>query len=187
MKKLLILSLALLAMACGGETKKADLGEVEVQVPSWFMTPPTSEDAIYGTARQESRDMQIAVNKAQQEATVDLSKKLEIKVKAMTKKYTEEVGELAQDANIRNYFEDVSKVVVNESISGIQVKEKKIMTKQKDGKDIYIAYMLMEMRFDTANKILMSKIKAKEELYTKLQASKSFKELEAEVDKMDAK
>jgi len=187
MKKLLILSLAFFAFACGGSEKKADLGEVEVNVPSWFMTPPTSEDAIYGIARQESRDMQIALNKAKQEATVDLTKKLEVKVKGMTKKFAQEVGELAEDATIRNFFEDVSKVVVNQTVNGVEVKEQKIMQSNKNGVNVYVVYILMEMRFDAANKILVNKIKAKEEIYTKLQASKSFKELEAEVDKMDGK
>ena len=186
MKKLLMLSLAFFAFACGGP-KKADLGEVEVNVPSWFMTPPASDDAVYGTARQESKDMQIAVNKAKQEATVDLTKKLEVKVKGMTKKFAEEVGALAEDATIRNFFEDVSKVVVNQTVNGIEVKEQKIMQSNKNGVNVYVVYILMEMRFDAANKILMSKIKAQEEIYTKLQASKSFKELEAEIEKMDAK
>ncbi len=184
MKKLLILSLAFFAMACGGK-QTVDLGESKVDVPAWFMNPPTSDDAIYGTARQESRDMQIAIDKAKNIATTDIAKKMEVRVQAMVKQYAEEVGELAEDASLRQYFEQVSKLVVDETLAGVELDKNELLTKEKEGKSIYISYVLMRMNFDTANKILLGKIKNQEELYTKFQSSKAFKELEAEVEKLN--
>jgi len=66
---------------------------------------------------------------------------------------------------------------------GVQVKETKIMQNEKTG--IYSIYTLVEMPLGAANKALVQKLKEQQALATKLEASKAFKELEAEVAKVE--
>lgn len=183
MKKIAIITtvfaIALMAIGCG---RKVDLREVEVDVPKWFANPPSSDDVIYGIATARSRDMQVAMQKARQEATVDIAGKLEQRVMAMTKNFAQEVGE-AGDANLYQMFEAVSKTVVNQTLNGVQVKEQSI---KQNPEKLYVIYMLMEMPLGAANKALMHNLKAREELYTRLQASKSFRELREEIDRLEA-
>ncbi len=184
MKKLVMFSMMLaLLVVFSSCSKKADLGEVEVNVPSWFANPPSDENHIYGIGMGKSKNMQIAINKAKQEATVDIAKKLEQKVMAMTKKFAQEVGD-AEDPQLYQMFEEVSKSVVSQTLNGVQVKEQKIMQNKKTG--TFVVYMLMEMPLGKLNKALYYKIQQMEALKTKLEASKSFKELEQEVQKLES-
>ena len=169
---------ALLLAACGGS--KTSLGEVEVNVPEWYANPPqTSDNAVYGTAHETAKNMQTAVEKAKHTATVDLASKYETKVQAMTKSFKEELT-----GDERELFETVSKTVINTSVMGVQVKEQKIM-QAPDG--TFGVYVLLEMPLGDANKAFLAKLKEQEALRTKIEASKAFKELEAEIEKDNAK
>ncbi|MBO7501481.1 MAG: LPP20 family lipoprotein [Fibrobacterales bacterium] len=169
---------AVLMAACGGS--KTSLGEVEVNVPEWYANPPqTSDNAVYGTAHETAKNMQMAVEKAKHTATVDLASKYETKVQAMTKSFKEELT-----GDERELFETVSKTVINTSVMGVQVKEQKIM-QAPDG--TFGVYVLLEMPLGDANKAFLAKLKEQEALRTKIEASKAFKELEAEIEKDNAK
>ncbi|MBP5187490.1 MAG: hypothetical protein J6Z50_00005, partial [Fibrobacterales bacterium] len=84
----------------------------------------------------------------------------------------------------RELFETVSKTVINTSVMGVQVKEQKIM-QAPDG--TFGVYVLLEMPLGDANKAFLAKLKEQEALRTKIEASKAFKELEAEIEKDNAK
>jgi hypothetical protein len=166
-------------VACGG-AKKQDLGEIDVNVPAWFANTPTSADALFGTANQKSPDMQRAIDKAKAQATTDLASKLEVRVKSLTKKFQQEIGE-ATNASTSELFEQATKLVVDQSLNGIGVKEQAIKFNQVD--KIYSVYILMEMPIGKANAALMGKLKEQQALVTQLKASKSFNDLDAEIEK----
>jgi hypothetical protein len=56
---------------------------------------------------------------------------------------------------------------------------------QIDG-GVYRAWVLMQLPVGEANRKLVEQIKAREQLYTRLRATEAFKELNAEVEQLDA-
>jgi hypothetical protein len=175
---LIALSLtALLAVGCGGSKKS--LGEVDVDVPSWFAAPPTSDTHLYGVANEKAQNMQTAIDKAKHTATLDIAQKLETHVKGLTKRFVQDIGEGITESESA-LFESVSKNVVNTKVMGVQVKEQKI---KQNAQGLFSVYILMEMPLGEANKALMAQLKAQEALRIKLEASKAFKELDEEIAK----
>jgi hypothetical protein len=179
LRHLIVLGSAALLLA-GCSPSKASLGEIEVDVPTWFANPPKSPDYLFGLANEQSQTMQTAIEKAKHSATVDLAGKMEAHVQGMTKRFQEDIG-TGLDATEQGLFESVSKIIVNETVYGVQIKEQKIM--QNEETKLYSVYALVEMPIGTANKALVSKLKEQQALALKLDASKSFKELEAEIAK----
>lgn len=168
---------ALLATSCSGSKKS--LGEVDVDVPSWFAAPPKSDNHLYGIANEKAQNMQTAIEKAKHTATVDIAGKFDVHVKGLTKRFTQDIGEGLTETET-SLFESVSKNVINTHLMGVQVKEQKIKQNQQG---LFSVYMLMEMPLGDANKALMAQLKSQEALRIKLEASRAFKELDEEIEK----
>ena len=174
---LLPLVAAVFIMACGGSSQ-ANLPKAETgDIPDWYLNPPSDPAFVYAVSTATSRDIQLAVNKADQDCRAEIARQVESKVSALTKKFDEEVG-LSQDSQLLSSYTQASKTVASTSLSGAKQKQKKVI---KDG-DVYRAYVMMEYN---AAESLVSQIKKQEQLYTKFRASETFKELEDEVNKLD--
>jgi len=178
------LSLALLG--CGGaKTPMAVQQETVLKtmetIPSWFPSPPSDAEHLYGTGTGESGDMQFAVNKAEQAARVQITSNIEAKVSSLFKSFSEETG-VGQDAEFLSMSTGVSKTVASEVISGTRIKDQKIVP--EGGR--YRAYVLMEMAIGEAAARLQAQIKAKDRIYTQFRASQGYQELEQEVEKFEA-
>lgn len=183
--KNLILSTVLLVIilgsffGCGSSTtnlSKTDSGEI----PIWFLNPPNDPkgDTLFSAKTATSRDMQIAIDKATTDARTEISRQIEVNVQGLQKKFDEEVG-LGEDSQLLSQFTQASKIVVSQSLIGSKVKDNIII---KDG-NTWRSYILVEYPLGVAKKLLLDKIKANEQLYTRFRASETFKELENEVEK----
>lgn len=148
------------------------------EIPEWYLTPPDEEDAIYGAAMGESKDLQIAVNKAEQECRMKVANSIEAKVSSLIKKFDKETG-TGENASLMSLYSQTSKTVASQKINGLKTQEKKPI--EKDG--VWRVYVLMKVPIGEANTILVQKIKENDQLRTELEASKSFKELDAEMMK----
>ncbi|MBC8044341.1 MAG: hypothetical protein IAF08_12960 [Rhizobacter sp.] len=173
---LAVLCTAFILSACGSSQPAAPPPPAAIsEAPDWFLRPPGDDNNLYAAKTSTSSDLQIAMNKAEQECRLSLSQQLETKMTGLIKKFDEETGS-GENPNLLSQYTQVSKSVVNQEMNGTKPRDTKMI---KDG-SVYRAYVLMVIPLGEANKILIQKIKADEALRTELRASKAYQELEKE-------
>jgi hypothetical protein len=180
---LFIISILIIINGCG--SSKVDLSKTDQgDTPEWFSNPPSDSTIgiLYSAKTASSRDLQMAIDKAAMDARIEISRQVEAQVQGLQKKFIEETG-LGQDSQLLSQMTGASKTVTNQSLSGSTITKNVHL---KDG-DTFRAYVLVEYRLAAAKKLFASKIKANEELYTRVRSSESFKELENEIEKLDKK
>ena len=118
----------------------------KVSAPEWFISPPSDPDYLYSAATMTSRDMQMAVEKAQTQARTFLAQQMEAKVSILTKQFQEEVG-LGEDSELLQQFTSATKSVTQQTLSGSRTDRKELL----EEKGIYRAYVLMSLPIGTAN------------------------------------
>ena len=166
--------------ACGSKTTNlAPTPPSKVSTPDWFLSPPSDPNYLYSAATMTSRDMQMAVQKAETQARTNLAQQMEAKVSNLTKQFQEEVG-LGEDSELLQQFTSATKVVTQQTLSGSRTDQKELL----EEKGIYRAYVLMSLPIGTANQQLMEKIKANQNLYTRFRGTKAFEELDQEIEKL---
>ena len=179
-----LLALGLL-LGCGGGAKTTNLAPTPAEktmetIPDWFLNTPSDPSYIFATASMTSRDMQLAIQKAETQAKNSLSGQLEQKLGNVTKQFQEEVG-VGEDSELLQQFSSATKVVTKQTLVGARTDQKKLVPE----KGIYRAYVLMSLPIGAANKALMDKIKANQNLYTRFQATQAFDDLNKELEAYD--
>jgi hypothetical protein len=167
---------------CGGSKKKlkATPTSGKLKVPEWYVKPPEDDDRLVGVATADSLDLQTAVDKAKQDARVDIARQLDLRVTGMSKRFVEETG-LAEDAELLGMFTQVSRSIVSDSLTGSRL-VKEDLARYGSG---YRAYVMMDMPIGEANARFVEKIRAQQRLYTRFRASESFEELDRMVQEYE--
>ena len=147
--------------------------------PNWYYNPPRDPNYLFAAKTATSADMQLAVDKAVQDARVDLAAQLEAHVMGLIKKFDEEVG-ATNDRELLGLYSQTSKTVVDRTLVGARVRQQEVF---KEG-ELYRACVLVELPLGPARELLLDQIKSNEILYTRFRASQAFKELEKEVEKL---
>jgi len=140
---------------------------------------PTDPDYLYATGTAESKDLQVAIDKATMNARTEIARQLELKLNTLQKSFAEEVGNI--DTELNQLYSSATKAVVSTQLIGSKIKESKY--KEENGK--YRAVVMVEYPIANANAALVDQIKKEQNLYTRFRASEGFKELEAEVEKLE--
>ena len=140
---------------------------------------PSDPDHLYATGVGESADLQLAIDKAALNARTEIGRQLELKLNSLQKGFAEEVGGAGEE--LRQMYTSATTVVVSTQLMGSKIKEQKYQ--QNKGK--YQAIVLVEYPIGAAHTALVNQIKKDENLYTRFRASESFKELDAEVEKLE--
>ena len=179
MRKLIlgILVFVLLILGCASGVTK--VGKIEI--PDWYLNPPTAQDYIYGKATSTSLDLQLAIDKAKQGARLDIAENLESHIMALVKKFDEEVGGV-EEGELLTQFTQVSKNVVDQTLVGSRENKTKI---KEEGKG-YRAFVLMELPIGKAREELLKQLYSSENenLYTRFRASQSFQDLKEEIESL---
>lgn len=178
--KLLACTMFLFIAACGG-TEQTVLKNNTHDIPEWYTENPTDNDYFFATSSETSQDLQLAVDKATAGARVEIARMVALHVNDLQKKFIDEVGN-AQESQVGKDFSQTSKIVTSQSLSGSTIAKKQIV---KEGAG-FRAYVLVKYPVGKANAELLTKIKTQENLNTKLRATKSYEELEKEVNKYEA-
>jgi hypothetical protein len=185
MVRLLLLLVALLP-ACRRASRSSEVSpapprEVVRDLPDWYVKPPTNENFIFGAATAVSKDVQIAVNKAQTEGRLMVAQQLEVRYGGMNKRFAEEVG---RDVNsqLLDQYTQVYKATVSQMLYGSRMRQQTIRAEAGG----YRAFVLMELPLGEMAKKLMEQVRAQELLYTRFRASEAFKELDAELQRYEA-
>ena len=160
---------ALLVLSnCGGRGKSVYHPWPEV---------PSDPNYLYATATMTSRDLQVAVQKAQTAARTDLAQQMSTRLGNLTKQFQEEVG-LGDDSELLQQFTSATKIVTDQTLVGSQMDQQEIETEG----GMYRAYVLMSLPIGQANHLLMQKIRENENLYTRFRATQAFEELNRELE-----
>ena len=126
--------------------------------------------------------MQLALQKARTTAQTELAQQLGTRLANLTKQFQEEVG-LEADSELLTQFSSTTKAVTNETLTGAAVDQQKLVAEKR----IYRAYVLMSLPLGGANQLLMDKIAANQNLYTRFRATQAFDALNAELEALEAK
>lgn len=180
MKKFMLCALFLLLLVLGCASKgTTKVGEIEI--PDWYLNPPTSENYIYGKNTATSQDLQLAIDKAKQGARLDIAENLESHIMGLIKQFDEEVGGV-EEGELLTQFTQVSKNVVDQTLVGSRENKTKV---KEEGKG-YRAFVLMELPIGKAREELMKQLTSSENenLYTRFRASQSFQELKEEIESL---
>jgi len=186
MKRFSPLLLGASLLACGHPPAKTDVyppasREVLRNLPGWFAKPPADDKFLYGPATAVSRDLQIAINKAETEGRNGIAQQLEVKYGALNKRFAEEVGRDG-GSQILDQYTQVYKGTVSQVLYGSRAKQQTLRTEG----GVYRAFVLMELPIGEMSKKLMEQIRAQEQLYTRFRATEAFKELDAEIERYEA-
>jgi hypothetical protein len=148
MKKVLILTFAVLAAACATQDKKAEelaeihekkselADEVIDNTPDWYLEPPSSTVGIFGVGTAYSESLQFSLNKAKLQAKYSIASAYEQKLSGNQKSYS------AETSGAGSSFQSTDKQIIDQfvaesDISGTTIEEK-VFVREKTGFRAYI-------------------------------------------------
>ena len=156
--------------------------KVMKNIPDWYLNTPVKDGFRYEAATATSQDLQISVNKATVDAASRLAATIESEMEGYTKRVQEETG-LGADSDILDSYSQTQGQIIATSLKDYTVAKKEILEEKSNNQDIYRSYILIEWDEGAANKRLLDKIKADEQLFNAMRASELFNEMEAKVEK----
>tara|TARA_Y100001980_G_C14550178_1_gene332539 strand:+ start:145 stop:738 length:594 start_codon:yes stop_codon:yes gene_type:complete len=195
MKFSILTIITVLLIGCGGSAKqpspmdmppqsRAGNPQIPTDVPDWFMmTPEEDDEYLYATGQADSRKMNIALQKASQQARMNLGQQINNKTKSLIENMQQESG-MGDNVQITSFYSEASKSVSNETLRGAKVLKKYPYRTPNGG---YTAYVLMGMKkkaFDnSAAKAITSMVNQNKEeaMYAEFKKTQAFSRLEAEV------
>jgi len=191
MKKLYVLTPLVLALTACGSIKYNTGVEIEgpgqrmfsneVNYPSWYTAQPDPKDKnLYAVATEDSDNFQFAVDRAMLSAKRELAANFSSYTSAMMKDFAYQSG--ASKASHADIERTTKMVVAKVNLIGVQRDQLKVVH-EKDG---YRAFVRLKYSADESNRLLMQEIKRDAGLAAKLKSSKSFRELEEEVNRIEA-
>jgi hypothetical protein len=125
----------------------------------------------------ESRSLELALNKAKTNGRRELAQMLTVKVESLEKAFMDETG-TPEDAEIMSQFTTTTKVITSQQLAGSVAQELKY---EVIGTTV-TAYALMVLDPQT----IADQLAKEKELYTRLQSTKAFDELDKEIKEYEA-
>lgn len=186
-KKLLVLPLVLALTACGSmnfrgssvtETKTFSN---EVDYPGWYNDMPKEKGAIVAVGTEFSKDFQFAVDKSMLSAKRELASQFSSHTSAMMKDFAVESGTLGVGVASADIERTTRLVVAKVNLIGVQRTNFKVV-RERDG---YRSFVQLKYSTDEANKLLVAEIQRNQALYARFRASKSFREMDQQTDKIE--
>ena len=181
MKKLIVaIAAAFLLVGCSAtpqEKSASALVEMQLKKKQYL-----KDHVMAGLGIGISSDEQIALEKADQNARVDLAKEMDAQVKALTKNFKEDVND-----QVAEHFQNTSKTVVNTRMSGATLTDTKVEIDENGHTKIY---GVMTLNVDLVKELIES-LQAADQyddaVANKIRAAatKAYAELDAEIEKME--
>ncbi len=160
------------------EQQQATVKDTVADLPSWYLTPPADDTALYAPGTATSSDLQFAVDKAVIGAKRALADRVNSRLSSKLKEYMSESG-AAADAKAMIESERVTSNLITEvNLSGYRITEKQVIPAGGQ----FRAYVLVQYPLGQANRLLLDQIHKSDLLESKLRASKAFQELEGDID-----
>lgn len=177
----LLAATLLLASACASApSRSATPAEAVSDIPGWFSSVPNDLNFIYAARTAESRDMQLAVNKATTDGRAELARQMEVRMQGLSKRFQEETG-LGADAQMLDQFTTATKEVLNQTLNGSRVSKQEL----RSNGATFRAFVLVELPVGAASQALRDRLRANEQMMTRFRATETFRELDAEVQRYE--
>ncbi len=190
MKQGLILKFCLLAfllvsvIGCGGGTtiilppEEAKVVQTTTGIPAEYEAINNNPDIIEGKGSKISRDMQIAVNKANLQAASEIANFMNSKAVSLRESITRE------DVDNED-FESMYKETMSQAASQVVQGAKETFRKIIPEGDKYRAYVILQIPIGTANKAVLQSLKRNEEIWRMFKDSEQVKEMERKVKEFE--
>ena len=126
------------------------------------------------------RKMNIAMQKATQQARANLGQSINAKVQSLIESMVEEAG-MGENVQITEFYSEASKSVSNETLSGAVVVKKYPYQMSSGGYRVYVLMGLRKAPFDNAAKqAIVSKVKENQEeaMYANFKKTQAFNRLD---------
>lgn len=154
----------------------------EVDYPKWYAESPKKDDsAIYGVGSEYSNDFQFSVDKAMLSAKRELASNYSSYTSAMMKDFAVESGVLGKGVANADIERTTRLIVAKVNLVGVQ-RQNFIVVREGSG---YRAFVRLRFSADESNKVMLAEIQRNAGLYAQLRASKSFRELDKQTEKID--
>ena len=197
MKYLILTSITILLIGCGGSSapqptpmdmppqSRAAAPQIPTDVPEWFMmTPEEDDEYLYATGQADSRKMNIAIQKASQQARMNLGQQISSKTQSLIENMAQESG-MGSNTQVTEFYSEASKSVSNETLSGAKVLKKYPYRTPSGG---YTAYVLLGMKKNAYDNAAAKKItsmvnqNSEEAMYAEFKKTQAFSRLEDALD-----
>jgi hypothetical protein len=158
------------------EATKKEMAKTLDEAPKWFTKPPREADAMFEKAVSKSRDMQMAINKANMLARAQLALAVQGEINANMRVFVNEIGQtqdVLQDASLVT-----SQDALLTDLNGVEQEDIKLLLEG----DRYVAYVLIKYPVGEMNKVMVDRIHQNNLLTSKLKGSKAFADLERKVE-----
>jgi len=148
-------------------------------VPDWFKKMPEEDGSVFAVGTSVSPSLQLSVDSATLNAKFTLADRIKSKLRGQMKSYVAKVGQ-GRDMTVAHELEKAMKnLIADVDVSGYSQKEIEVYTAGNK----YRVYVLLEYSDAEATKIIMNRIRKDRILYSKLKASKGWRELDDAVEK----
>ena len=179
MKKLIVAALAaFLMIGCSSTPQEKSASKlIEMQM---LKKKYLKDHVPAGMGIGVSTDEQIAMEKADQNARVDLAKEIDAQTKALIKNFKEDVND-----QVAEHFQSTSKTVVNTHMSGATLTDVQVETDENGHFKIYGIMTLDANLVEELIKSLQAAGTYDDAVANKIRAAatKAYAELDAEIDK----
>ncbi|MDR2738981.1 MAG: LPP20 family lipoprotein [Treponema sp.] len=172
--------LAALFVSCGSSPapapEPAPSSVPEGGVPRWFLSPPKSEDAIYGRGVAKFQDLNMSVSTAEARARTAISFTLAANVEAMVIDFNQTAGNSNVQSNL-TFVQNISRQLTTSRLTGVEVQDSEVAP---DG----TVYVLVVMSKADAKKNLEEKFNDPEVAkYAEFKADEALRMLDAQIVK----
>ncbi len=173
----LFLLISLYLAACGGSTESIQKTEVG-NIPEWYSHFKNDPNFFMATATETSRDLQLAVDKAEATARAKLARQVKVRVTSLVKKFKNELSN-DEATKYMSDFTTATKTFTDQTLVGTRPSKQKIV---RDGNN-YRAYVMMLYPIGAASEALVKSLSKNKELEVRFRESQAFKELDQEQQK----
>jgi len=154
----------------------------EIDLPKWYTESPKKDDsALYGVGSEYSNDFQFSVDKAMLSAKRELAANYSSHTSAMMKDFAVESGVLGRGVANADIERTTRLIVAKVNLVGVQ-RQNFVVIKEGNG---FRTFVKLRLSLDESNKAMIAEIQRDAALYAQLRASKSFRELDGQTDKIE--
>lgn len=190
MKNFQILTLSLVAIlfvtiiGCGGgqqvvlNPEESKVVNTISAIPVEYEKPVSDPNMIVGKGTAISKDMQVAVNKANLAASGEISNLMNSKIEGMKKEVTPADFE---DEGVEKAYDETLTQITSSVIQGAEESFRKIIPEGTK----YRAYIILQLPLGKANKIILDGLKREEKLWREFKNSEQVKEMERKVKEFE--
>lgn len=183
MKTSVLIALSVAMLTIGGCSNQPEARNVLNDLPQWYQEPSALGDkyAASGSAKpNKTEDIELQRIEASAVARAELARQMELRVRDMYKRATQELG-TGEEQAIDHAIQYATKQIADVTLKNSQ--QKKFFIDNKTG----VAYVLIALDTTMADEQMKTAVKSslnnQDALWQKFQATQAWKELDAEKGK----